>query len=204
MFSLINNSNIAIVVLHEIYGINQNINMKCNELYEQGYDVFCPNLLGTDDYFTYDKEKEAYINFFQYVGVKKSSERVISILKKLKEKYRLVIIIGYSVGATVAWLCSSCNYSDGVICFYGSRIRDYLSIKVSCPTALYFAETEKSFDVRQLVGKLKVKKNIDEINIYSGEHGFADQFTDKYNMKVYKQSYKDMINFIERIESKTN
>ena len=52
----------AVILLHEIYGINDHIRSKCDELSAEGYDVFCPSLLSEDRVYTYEQEEEAYCN----------------------------------------------------------------------------------------------------------------------------------------------
>ncbi len=201
MLSFVNNSETAVVIIHEIYGINENIKLKCSDLFSQGYDVFCPNLLGSDYCYNYNQEEDAYVNFIQFVGIEKSVEQIEPILRELRKKYKYLFIIGYSIGATISWLCSVLGYCDGIVCFYGSRIRDFVSINVRCPIALYFAKSEKSFDVEELIVELRRKQNIEVINIYNGEHGFADQYSEKFNLESYLKSYKDMTKFIEGIKS---
>ncbi|MGV8905417.1 MAG: dienelactone hydrolase family protein [Acetobacterium sp.] len=38
-------SDSAIIILHEIYGINPHIASVCNTYFSKGYDVYCPNWL---------------------------------------------------------------------------------------------------------------------------------------------------------------
>ncbi|SET52294.1 Dienelactone hydrolase family protein [Enterococcus malodoratus] len=46
--NLIKGSENAVIILHEIYGLNQFILDVCNQYSEKGYDVFCPDLLGNN------------------------------------------------------------------------------------------------------------------------------------------------------------
>lgn len=198
-------SDTAVIVLHEIYGINKNIKSKCARLHGYGFDVYCPNLLNRNAPFEYTNEKEAYINFFKTVSVDESVQRIKTIVTELRHKYKYVFILGYSVGATISWLCSQHEKNcDGIICFYGSRIRDYVSIKPKCPVKLYFASTEISFDVHKLINLLENKKNIAEIKTYNGEHGFADEFSEKFNLEAYQSSHNDMLEFIKGIKKHVN
>jgi len=43
----------AIIVLHEIYGINSHIKRVCRHYLAAGYDVLCPNFVKSEDYFDY-------------------------------------------------------------------------------------------------------------------------------------------------------
>ena len=89
----------AVVILHEIYGLNDFIEELCISYQQKGYAVFAPNLLKREITFAYEQEAEAYTYFNQQVGFKivKQVERLIN---DLKEEYEQVIVIGFSVGAT--------------------------------------------------------------------------------------------------------
>lgn len=52
--NIINNSDSAIIVVHEIYCINQHIQMVCENFAEKGYDVIYPNLIDLPQPFAYD------------------------------------------------------------------------------------------------------------------------------------------------------
>lgn len=67
---------------------------------------------------------------------------------------------------------------DGVIGYYGSRIRDYVEIIPKCPVLLFFPSKDESFDVEKLIGTLK-GGNVD-IHILDGRHGFSDSFSKSY------------------------
>ncbi len=53
MPEILNNSDIAVIVVHEIYGINEHIKGVCERLAKSGYNVICPNLLKTDQPYSY-------------------------------------------------------------------------------------------------------------------------------------------------------
>ncbi|ETS31820.1 hypothetical protein BB987_16900 [Photorhabdus temperata] len=58
-----------------------------------------------------------------------------------------VILVGFSIGATVAWRLSNDRNLpvQHFICIFGSRIRDYLDVKSVKPTSLFFSNDEKYF-----------------------------------------------------------
>ncbi|MBU3098934.1 dienelactone hydrolase family protein [Clostridium frigoriphilum] len=55
---IISNSNSVIIVLHEIYGINQHIKLVCEKFSMAGYDIICPNLINLNHPFNYDQQDE--------------------------------------------------------------------------------------------------------------------------------------------------
>ncbi|AKN29847.1 DeoR faimly transcriptional regulator [Clostridium carboxidivorans P7] len=195
---IINNSSSVIIVLHEIYGINQHIQKVCEKFSIKGYDVICPNLINVNKPFNYNFQEEAYKYFTKSIGFDSAVCQVKQLLMEAKQQYKHVYLLGYSIGATIAWLCSSeKNICDGIIGYYGSRIRDYIDITPKCPVLLIFPKKEKSFNVQELVIALK-KLNID-IYMLSGKHGFSDPFCENYNEKSFQEAEILVDNFLEKI-----
>lgn len=180
MLTYNNKSSTIVIVLHEIYGINNHIVLVCEKLAKYGVDVIAPNLLNNEKPFTYSEEAAAYTNFKNNIGFDHACTQVKAILSKARKNYKNVYLLGFSAGATIAWLCSETNQCDLVIGFYGSRIRDYLTIKPACPVLLLFPAVEPSFNVDNLLLYLAQIENLEVAKI-AGHHGFADRFSPHYN-----------------------
>lgn len=193
MIKIKSTSETCIIVLHEIYGINQFMKDVCESLSEKNFDVICPNLLPQEIPYEYSQEELAYENFKEQVGFENSAHKVKGLLMDIKDQYAKVLILGFSVGATIAWLCSEDECVDGIVGYYGSRIRDYEGIHPACPTLLYFSNVEKSFDVNEMLLKLE-KPNVD-VYMYEGQHGFSDPYTYAYNEELAYIACKQTINF---------
>lgn len=212
-----NHSDTLIVVLHEIYGINDHIAGVCKSLADMGYDVICPDLLDDKPPFDYVREEEAYLYFMNFVGMELSVKKVTFLLRQEENAYRQIFLLGYSVGATIAWLCSgdSAKCSDifpycgsvhklsGVIGCYGSRIRDYTQLIPRCPVLLLFPEEEKSFDPHVLQAELS-KKEMTAVHILKGKHGFADPYSPHYNEASAREAERITKEFIERLAANKN
>lgn len=196
---IINNSDSVMIVLHEIYGINQHIKTVCSKFSMQGYDVICPDLINMDEPFSYDLQEEAYQHFMNNIGFDSAVKQVKQAIVRAKKQYNKVYLSGYSAGATIAWLCSGEeNMCSGIIGYYGSRIRDYTDVVPKCPVLLIFADQEKSFDVDRLADSLK-DKNID-IHILSGKHGFCDPFSKSYCSYSAEEAEILTDNFLRKIK----
>lgn len=192
-----NNKN-AIVILHEIYGINQFMEEVCLEYRNKGFDVFCPDML-LRKYFNYSEAAEAYQYFMDNVGFDYFT-KVNAAVSRLKHTYDKVFLMGFSVGATIAWRCCENDLCNGIICCYGSRIRDYLSLEPSCPVLLLFAEEDK-FDVNSVLKRLSEKANVEVYKLEASRHGFMDQYSnsfDKEKEQKSKKYIKEFINVIKR------
>lgn len=144
MLKLIKNNENAVVVLHEIYGINEHIKDVCAEYHDRGFDVYCPPLFEHGIPFKYEQQDQAYKNFANTCGF--DATKINLLLGEIRGEYKKIIMIGFSVGATIAWLSAESNLCDGIVCYYGSRIRDYTDIMPQCPVLVIMAQFEKSFD----------------------------------------------------------
>ncbi|MFJ8258397.1 dienelactone hydrolase family protein [Peribacillus asahii] len=194
MINIYNKSDTLIIVVHEIYGINHHMKNICKLLSEKDFDVICPNLLKQEAPFEYSQEELAYRNFTENIGFVNASEEIKSLLLDIKDKYKQVYIVGFSVGATIAWLCSEEDCLDGIVGYYGSRIRNYVGIDPLCPTILFFPEREQTFNVDQLISCLE-KKNIEIHKLY-GQHGFSDPYSSKYDKKSAQEAFNRMVDFL--------
>lgn len=183
----------AIIILHEIYGINQFIKEQCQYYQDIGFDVFCPNLTGQQSPYSYEEVKQAYENFMSHHGLE-SYHEIDHMIDELKMEYGLVFLLGYSVGGTIAFRCCENKNCDGIVAVYGSRIRDYTDLNPVCPTRLLFANHD-SFSVNDVVEMLKTKPNV-EIFTYESGHGFMDPYGGKHNDREKQKANQVIHDFL--------
>lgn len=196
----LNSSDIAVILIHEIYGINKHVIDMFEHFEELGFDVICPDLLNLDESFDYEQEAKAYEYFMKNIGFDSAVEKVKDVILEAKHRYKKVYLVGSSIGATIAWLCScEDNICDGLIGYYGSRIRDYIDITPKCQTLLIFAEEEQSFNPKELADKLENKVNID-VHVVDGAHGYNDSFSKKYNEQSAKETEKITEDFLRKLQ----
>ncbi|WP_244658437.1 dienelactone hydrolase family protein [Priestia megaterium] len=169
------------------------------ELSKLGADIICPNLLSNDVLYSYKEEGMAYQNFVQNVGMDKGSRQITNMLIQLKQEYEEVGIMGFSVGATISWLCSENSLCDFVIGCYGSRIRDYINRRPVCPTLLIFPAEEQTFDVDCLINSLEQKREpLLEIKKFYGFHGFMNPFSQTFNKESADEAFQTVSDFLEK------
>ncbi len=188
----------AIIIIPEIYGINRYIKDWAAFFSGHGYDVYCLDLIGNKHSFSYAEQDAAYLNFREKISFD-CSEEVAVYLRELKNNYSQIIVFGSSVGATIAWRLTENNCCDGMIGYYGSRIREYLDVKPSCPCLLLFAENEESFNVKTICQQL-MSKGLIEVAILPGKHGFADPDGNNYYRESCKKAREMVEYFLNKIE----
>lgn len=119
----------------------------------RGFDVYVPALFPHDAPYSYAQQDEAYRYFSNHVGF--DPQPILTLLTTLRAQHRKLIVIGYSTGATLAWRVAGSGLCDGVICHYGSRIRQYSDELPHCPALMIMARHEPSFDPTALQQKLE-------------------------------------------------
>lgn len=182
----------AMIILHEIYGVNAFIKDQCHQYKQMGFDVSCPNLINRKP-FSYHEVKQAYETFMLNVGFDYYHE-INDMICQLKEKYEKVVVVGFSAGATLAWRCCENQKCDGLIACYGSRIRDYTELNPNCPVLLLTAR-ESAFDINEMIVKLQNKGNMRIIE-FDADHGFLDAYSSHYDESSTKKAEEYILKFI--------
>lgn len=189
-----NGADAAVIVIHEIYGVNRHIETVASQLTAAGCDVYCPDLLGRSAY-AYAEEALAYRHFHEQVGFARARAAIDALAGQLRPAYRRLYLVGYSVGATVAWLCSQTGLYTGVAGYYGSRIRDYPGILPGCPVLLLFPRREAAFDVAGLAATLTAKEGV-EAHVFDGDHCFADPYGPHYHAQAAAEAFARLAAFL--------
>lgn len=183
----------AVILLHEIYGRNQFIRSQSKNYSNLGFRVYCPDW-NQGKVFAYSETDAAYRHFYACAGIE-AYRSLWALVDQLKPRYAQLFLVGYSVGATLAWRCSENPNCSGVIACYGSRIRDYLRVKPQCPSLLLFAERD-SFDVDSVGKALEAAPNTKAI-FFDAEHGFLDPFSPNYAPHQAETAEKLILDFLE-------
>lgn len=193
MLNIQKKSDTVIIVIHEIYGLNRHMQDFCELLSKQGFDVICPDLLERERPFDYSEEDAAYRHFMENVGFTGALYKIKDIVSDIKDAYQKIFILGFSAGATVAWLCSEEECVDGIVGYYGSRIRNYAELAPRCPALLFFPQEEPSFNVDELISALESKDV--EVHKFMGGHGFSDPYHSKYHAESAQTAVSKMMKF---------
>lgn len=109
---------------------------------DQDCDVNCFDFQESRTRFSYSKEKKGVEDFVTDIGFERSAESVLRLVRELKSRYKTIILIGFGVGATTAWLCSEDEDVDGVLGFCGSGIENFLDILPACTALLLYRKKE--------------------------------------------------------------
>lgn len=184
-----------VFILHEIYGVNDFIKLQAETFSNVNTTVECISLYSGRKTFSYEQEQDAYEYFINEVGFDAPLEKLTEKILEARTHYDEIMLIGFSVGATLAWRLSILPL-QGIVCVYGSRIRQYMDIIPSCPTLVILPSHEKNFNVHELKKTLDALPSV-HTRQYPGQHGFMDFNNSNYCDESYSQAHAEISQFFE-------
>jgi carboxymethylenebutenolidase len=143
----------AILVIQEIFGVNQVMRDLCDAYAAQGYVAACPDLFwriepGID---ITDRTKAEWDKAFALFGKFDVDQGVADLktalahLRGLPEVQGKVGTVGYCLGGKLAFLMATRSSADCNVSYYGVGLDGILgeASKISKPTMLHIAENDK-------------------------------------------------------------
>jgi carboxymethylenebutenolidase len=164
----------GVVVVQEIYGVNEHIRSVCDDYASRGYRAIAPSI--------YDRQQRDAV--FGYDGAEVQRIRglragidwqrtlpfdiaaTIAMLRPLK-----VGAVGYCLGGSVAWMAACKLNVEAGSCYYPTDMAKQYNDKPRCPVVVHFAERDHVIP-RDVVDKLKAAQPDLPIYLYPAEHGF--------------------------------
>ena len=166
----------GIVLIQEIFGVNQHIRALVDEWAGLGYKVVAPAM--------YDRAEKNFEVGYDEEG----RQRGMGARQKLDPKNHVfdyqaahayvkdagkVAIMGYCYGGTVAWQGAQTGPFDAAICYYGGGIAEMLGADAKCPVLMNFGEKDQGIPLEK-VAAIKAAKPYVIVNIYpNAGHGFV-------------------------------
>ena len=166
----------GIVVIQEIFGVNQHIRAVCDRFAKEGYVAVAPALFDrSQPNFECGYTPPEIENARKFVA-KPDWDAMLrdtdAAIKEIKSSGPTAII-GFCMGGTIAFLAST--RLSGLKCavaYYGGRIVAFADEKPKCPTQLHFGEKDASIPMTD-VEIIKQKRPDVEIHVYKDAgHGF--------------------------------
>src|SRR4029077_21022398 len=184
----------AVVVLHEVFGVNADIRATCDELAAQGFIAIAPDLFwrqepGVD----LDVNSEAdwqhglrlYTAFDRDAGARDVMETVRTAVE-LRESTGKVALLGYCLGGWMLLLTAARYEVDAAVAYHGGETEKYLGEVggLEAPLLMHLAE-EDEFISKAAQAEIKAalagKANA-TVHSYPGQHhAFARHNGTHYN-----------------------
>ena len=184
----------AIVVLHELFGVNADMRATCDELADNGFIAVCPDLFwrqapGLDlSHWTEAEWKQGLALFDIYDLSEGVSDVVqaISAARALAGASGKVAVMGFCLGGLMTYLTAARNRVDAAVAYYGGGTENHLSeaMAVSGPMLMHLGEEDEfiSKDAQRRIEEALAGNANVEIHRYPGcSHAFARHTGTRYD-----------------------
>jgi carboxymethylenebutenolidase len=201
----------GLVLIQEIFGVNQHMRDLADLYAEEGYVVLCPDLfwriekgvqLGQSE-ADWQKAFQLYQKFDVAKGVADITQTV-SALRKLEACTGKVGALGFCLGGRLAYHAAALAGVDCAICYYGVGIETSLVLApdIKCPVVMHFAEKDQyvpAAAVEQIKAAFAGRNEI-EIFVYPGvDHGFNRKGGPHYDKPSSWMAHSRSIALLRRV-----
>jgi carboxymethylenebutenolidase len=192
----------GLVVVQEIFGVNQHIRKVADGFAADGYVAIAPAL--------FDRVERGYETGYGPQDIERgratrgklSTDQAMmdvkATVKELQKAGLKVGVVGYCFGGTVAWL--SATRVDGVsaaVGYYGGGVPDAKDEKAKCPVILHFGETDASIPMEAVEQVKKAQPNV-PVYVYPAGHGFVCDERGSYHAESAKTARERTIDFFRK------
>jgi len=143
----------VVVVLHEVFGVNDDMRMTCDELAAQGFLAVAPDLFwrqeaGVDLNAWSDEEWRKglalYVAYDRDQGVK-DILATVDAARAMPGSSGKVAAMGFCLGALMAFLTAARGEVDAVVAYHGGDTEKYLdeAPAVSAPLLMHLADEDE-------------------------------------------------------------
>jgi carboxymethylenebutenolidase len=137
----------GVVVLHEIFGVNDYVTGTCRRLADLGYVALAPDLfwrIAPGLALDHDEEGLAKamenVQRFDAATAVLDAAAAVEHLRSLPEVQGGVGVLGFCLGGTLAYLVAAASEPDAAVSYYGSGVADAIdqAVQIECPTLVHF------------------------------------------------------------------
>lgn len=141
----------AIVVCQEIFGINADMRLTCDELAAEGFIALCPDLFWRQEpgvelshLDDWPRALALYQAFDLDAGVRDVAA-TIAAARALEGCNGRVGVMGYCLGGLLTYLVSARDRADAAVAYYGGRTEEYLdeAPNVETPLLMHLGEEDE-------------------------------------------------------------
>ncbi len=201
----------GLVLLQEIFGINDYMQSMADYFAEEGYVAIVPDLFwrmepGVNLGYEEEDMQKAF-GFYQNFDVDQAIKDVqdtINTARGLDEVKGKVGAIGYCLGGLLAYLTAARTDVDVSVGYYAVGVEKYLdeADRIKCPLTLHFAEEDKfcPADARESIIKALEGQPDTALFTYAGQdHAFATPGRDHYDKPSTMMAYSRTLATLRKV-----
>ena len=143
----------AVVILHEVFGVNGDIRRHCDELANEGFLAVAPDLfwrlepgveLDVNSQSDWDHAMRLYQAFDRDAGTR-DAKATLDVVVKLPDCDGKVALLGYCLGGLLTFLAAERFEVDAAVAFHGAETEKYLGTArhLQAPLLMHLAEEDE-------------------------------------------------------------
>jgi len=198
----------GIVLIQEIFGVNEHIRSVAEQYAADGYLVIAPDLFWRNGHrieLGYDEAgwKRA-VELMNATDVGKAQTDIELAIDALKAQPGLdggIASIGYCFGGLLSYHTAANGLVDVAIAYYGGGIQNQLdrADEIEVPLLMHFGEQDSHIPleaVEKIAERFDTNDNVEIVVYPEAEHGFNCSHRDSYNQRAAAEAHGNTLIFL--------
>lgn len=189
----------AVVILQEIFGVNEHIRSVADRYAAEGYLAIAPALydrIGRDLTTGYSPEDvQRARGYMLQVRTQDALLDIAAAINVVKHAGR-VALIGYCWGGTLAWIGARSLPVRAAVGYYASRIGEHLDGVPAVPMLLHFGEQDAHIPLAD-VARAQALFPQGVFHLYPAGHGFNCDVRSSYDAACAQQAFQRTLAFLQ-------
>lgn len=198
----------GIVLIQEIFGVNEHIRSVAEQYAADGYLVIAPDLFWRSGHrieLTYDeagwKRAVELMNATDVGKAQKDIELAIDALKAQPGLDGGIASIGYCFGGLLSYHTAANGLVDVAIAYYGGGIQNQLgrADEIEVPLLMHFGEQDSHIPleaVEKIAERFENNDNVEIVVYPEAEHGFNCSHRESYNQRAAAEAHGNTLIFL--------
>jgi len=189
----------AVVILQEIFGVNEHLRQVTDQYAAQGYVAIAPALfdrVGRSITCGYSPEEAQRARGYMLQVKREDALRDITAAINVVRHAGRVALIGYCWGGLLAWLGARSLPVHAAVSYYASRIGENLDGVPSVPMLLHFGEQDTMIPLAD-VEKARALFPQGIFHLYPAGHGFNCNQRDSYDASSAQLAFQRTLTFLQ-------
>ena len=198
----------GIVLIQEIFGVNEHIRSVAEQYAADGYLVIAPDLFwrsGQRIELAYDeagwKRAVELMNATDVGQAQKDIELAIDALKAQPGLEGGIASIGYCFGGLLSYHTAANGLVDVAVAYYGGGIQNQLerADEIDVPLLMHFGEEDSHIPldaVENIAERFENNDNVEIVVYPEAEHGFNCSHRDSYNQRAAAEAHGNTLIFL--------
>lgn len=188
----------GLVLLQEIFGVNDYIKEQCELFAQEGYDVIAPALFDRAQanvelgYSAEDIQKGLQLR--AQITQEQALLDIQAAIDALGQQ--AVGVIGFCWGGTLSWL-SACQLKglSAASCWYGGGIVEHKDLQAQVPVQMHFGELDHSIPA-DAIAAIRLSQPAVSVNVYpDADHGFGCSHRFQYQELAHHEALRSTLAF---------